>query len=318
MKKLILFASAGFILFSCNEEEEAPKVAPDTVVKGVITNADGNTAWLETFKSEKYSATVNAKGEFEIKVLLKEPTCFDLVNGKAKTYLCLAPGDTVNVSFDAKDIEKTVKYDGKNAKFPNYLADKKRNIDAMMISEFQFLYSLPTDSFLLLAEKSVSKWNTAYDAIKGDTNINKTFIANEEKALKYDRAALFLDYGIWYKKFKMIDSVPGFEKVLETTKDANPANASDLSMESYRNFLNSYININAEKELAADTALKSNPEGAEKAKWLAIEKNIIDSAVKDYLKFNFIIRNSALSFVAEEKNKFKAATKDTVYLKLLK
>ena len=316
MKRLFLLAIASTVFFSCSEETKV--VNPDTVIKGKITNADGNTAWLETFKNEKTEANIGANGEFEIKIALTQAACFDLVNGKARTYLCLSPGDTVNVSFDAKDITGTVKYDGKDAAFPNYLAEKKRTINQLMIGEYDSLYVLNTDTFLLTAKTLITKLKTSYDAIKLDTSIDKTILSWEESAINFDETALILDYPYYSKMMKGIDSVPGLDKILAATNNLSLVDSKSLQLESYRNVLNSYINLKFEDELLADTTLKANSEGKEKAKWLAIEKNITDPSVKEYLEFNFITKNSALSFVAAEKEKLKASTKDTVYQKQLK
>ncbi len=314
MKRILLFTLAASVLFSCSEEEKAP-VNPDTVIKGKITNADGNTAWIETFKNERTQATLNANGEFEIKIALTQPGCFDLVNGKARTYLCLAPGDTVNVTFDAKDIDKTVKYEGKDAAFLNYLANKQRAVIELMTGEYDSLYMLSADTFLLTAETLSSKLKASYDAIKNDTNIDKTILSWEEKALGYDKMALILSYPRNYKMMKMIDSVPGLDKIVNATKDLALNDGANLQLISYRNALNSYIELNSEKELAADTAAVKD---TKKALWNAIEKNVTDAAVKDYLEFNHVRLNYGLDAASEAKDKLKASTKDTVYLKQLK
>ncbi|MFZ9848643.1 MAG: hypothetical protein ACO3EE_10895 [Flavobacteriales bacterium] len=215
MNKLLLLALSNVVLFSCSEEEKI--VNPDIVIKGKITNADGNTAWIETFINERTEATVGANGEFEIKIALTQAACFDLVNGKARTYLCLAPGDTVNVSFDAKDITGTVKYEGKDATFPNYLAEKKRTINQLMSGEYDSLYVLNADTFLLTAETLIAKLKTSFDNIKGDTNIDKSILSWEESAINLDKTALILDYPYYSKLMKGIDSVPGLDKILAAT-----------------------------------------------------------------------------------------------------
>ena len=292
MKKLLLLSFATTMFFACSEEEK-------------IVN-------------ERTQATVAANGEFEIKIALTQATCLDLVNGKARTYLCLSPGDTVNVNFDANNITETVKYDGKDAAFSNYLAEKKRTINHLMSGEYDSLYVLNADTFLLTAETLIAKLKTSFDAIKGDTTIDKSILIWEESAINFDKTALILDYPYYSKMMKGIDSVPGLEKILVATKDLSLSDSKSLQLESYRNVLNSYINLKSEDEIIADTTLKANPEGKEKAKWMAIEKNITDPSVKEYLQFNFINKNSTLSFVAAEKAKLKASTKDTVYQKQLK
>ena len=316
MKKILLFALASTVLFSCSEEE-AKIVNPDTVIKGKITNADGNSAWLESFKGEKTNATVSATGEFEIKIQLKNPSCFDLVNGNARTNLCLAPGDTINVSFDAKDIDATVKYEGKNSKFSNYLADKTRKEKAMS-TQLMNLFNFKQDSFLININNIEADFKKDFEAIKNDTSINKNLLAWAEDALNQEKNAFLYDYRYYHNaltKDSILNEVP---QVMEVAKGFSANSAEKLHLAAYRSALNSFINYHAGTILLTDTALANSAEGKEKAVWMAIDKNISDAAVKEYLQFNFINKNASLAFVAEEKTKFKAATKDTVYQKLMK
>ncbi|MFM7022428.1 MAG: hypothetical protein ACKOXB_05580 [Flavobacteriales bacterium] len=282
MKRLLLSLVALSALFSCGEP--APTVAPETVITGTITNPDGNTVWIENYKNEKIKIdTLNEKGEFEIKFTLAEATCFEIVNGKAKSYLCLAPADTLTASFDAKNICQTIVYSGKSIALNNYLAEKQRSCDKLMTGEYDSLYHMTPDTFLMTAEVLFKTFFSPFDAIKADTSVNKTLIAKEEEALKYEKAALLLDYNYYHKMMRAIDSVPDIHKITDLTKDVNPNNASALDLKAYQNFLMSYINFKAEEVYKADTTLHSNPDGMNKAKLISVEKNITDPVVKEYL-----------------------------------
>jgi len=317
MKKVLLFALSSTILFSCSEEE-TKIVNPDTVIKGKITNADGNSAWLESYKTEHAAtATVSASGDFEIKINLTQPACFDLVNGKARTNLCLAPGDTLNVSFDAKDIDATLRYEGKDAKLASYLADKTRKEKAMS-TELMNLFNYKQDSFLLRINEIEADFNKDIAAIKNDTTINKQLYTWAEEALKNEKYAFLFDYRYYHNTLANDSILKEVPEVMEVAKDFSANNANQLQSSSYRNALNSFVNYHAGTLLLSDTALANSTEGKEKAVWMAIDKNISDATVKEFLQFNFINKNASLAFVADEKAKFKTATKDTVYQKLLK
>jgi hypothetical protein len=283
MKKIALLSLVITALFSCSEP--APAVAPETVITGVITNPDGNTVWIESFKNEKIKIdTLNEKGEFEIKLTLAQASCFELVNGKSKSYLCLAPADTLSVTFDSKNIKESILYNGKSMSFNNYLCQKQRTSDKLMNGEYSTLYGCTCDTFLINADLVFGLINAPFNNIKADTNINETLISKEEEALKYEKAALLLDYNRYHKMIKMVDSVAGIEKVLDLTKDLNPNKAADLELLGFRNYLKSYIDFNAEEVYKADTTLHSAPDGMMKAKALCIDKMISDAAVKEYLQ----------------------------------
>ena len=51
MKNIFIVFIATALLASCGEP--ATPVAPQTVITGVISNPEGNTVWLENYKSEK-------------------------------------------------------------------------------------------------------------------------------------------------------------------------------------------------------------------------------------------------------------------------
>ena len=282
MKKLLLAFIAGTTLFSCGEP--APIIAPETVITGVITNPDGNTIWIENYRNEKIIIdTLNEKGEFEIKFTLGQPSCYEIVNGKSKSYLCLSPADTLSVSFDAKDICKSISYNGKRMFLNNYLCEKQRVSDKLMTGEYDSLYYLTTDTFLLNADILFKTITLPFDVVKADTNINKILISKEEEALKYEKAALLLDYYYYHKMMRMVDSIAGLDKIIALTKDVSPNNAAALELKSYRNFLQSYINFNAESVYKADTTLHSHPDGMTKAKSMCVDKMISDDVVKQYL-----------------------------------
>jgi len=284
MKKLLFAIIATSTLFSCGET--APTLAPETIITGVISNPDGNSVWIENYKNEKIKIdTLNEKGEFEIKFTLSESTCYELVNGKSRTYLCLAPADTLSVAFDSKNISQSIVYSGKGVSFNNYLCEKQKSIDHLMNGEYDSLYYLSADTFLLNSDVLLGLINAPFVALKNDTNVNKSFIAKEEEALKYEKAALLLDYNYYHKMMRMVDTIAGLHKVLALTKEANPNNAAALELKSYRNFLQSYINFNAEEVYKADSTLLSDPiNGMTKAKTIIVDKLITDAAVKSYLQ----------------------------------
>ncbi len=293
MKKLLFALLIATSLFSCGEP--APTAAPETVITGTISNPDGNTIWIENYKNEKIKIdTLNEKGEFEIKFTLGEPSCYEIVNGKSRSYLCLTPADTLSVSFDAKNTCQTISYSGKGFAFNKYLCERQRNSDVLMNGEYDSLYYMTPDTFLLNADILFKTITAPFEAIKADTNISKKLISKEEEALKYEKAALLLDYNYYHKMMRMIDSISGLDKVIVLTKDINPNNAAALELKSYRNFLQSYINFNAEVIYKSDTTLHSNPEGMTKAKSICIDKMISDAAVKEYLQNKLKVENSAM------------------------
>ncbi|MCX6181204.1 MAG: hypothetical protein NT150_04670 [Bacteroidetes bacterium] len=281
MKKIALLSLLVTTLFSCSEPAPAP--TPETVITGVITNQEGNTVWIENYKEEKIQIdTLNEKGEFEIHFTLGQPSCFEIVNGKFKSYICLAPADTIAISFDTKNINETIAYGGKSAAFNKYLGEKQKISNKLMTEQFDSLYYTTTDTFLINTELWFTSISAPFNAIKADTNINKVLISKEEQALKYEKGAVLLDYK-YYHKLMTSDTMVDVSKLVSMVSELNPNNAADLELKSYRNFLQSYVNFYAEEVLMADTALMHQPEGTSKAKQMTIDKKITDPAVKEYL-----------------------------------
>ena len=281
MKNIFIVFIASAFVASCGEP--ATPVAPKTVITGVISNPEGNTVWLENYKSEKIVIdTLNDKGEFELKVTLSEAGCYEIVNGKSRSYICLAPADTLSASFDATKIIQSIAYSGKSSALNKYLIEKQRNTDKIMTEQFDSLYYESTDTFLINAEVLFNAITAPFNNIKTDTNINKVLITKEEEALKYEKAALLLDFK-YYHKLMTNDTIVNIDKILALTKDINPNKAIDLELKSYRNFLQSYINFHTETALVTDTALRSQPNGTDKAIQITIDKMITDPAVKEYL-----------------------------------
>lgn len=125
MKKLIL-AVSGFAFISIAVAQQQVKIS------GSITNAQSkeiiiNTKWRQLSEEAKalIKIQLDDKGSFTFILPTAESTPLILIAGGNTTNMYVHPGDSLNLTADAKSFDETLKYTGKGAEANNYLAKYK-------------------------------------------------------------------------------------------------------------------------------------------------------------------------------------------------
>ncbi len=170
MKK-ILFLALAIATIAC---ENAPK--DYATLSGKITNQNSDSLIVRTRTYSK-AIKVNDDGTFS-DTLKVESGVYNLYDGKEFTYMFLKNGVDINLTLDAKELDKTIKYTGTGAETSNYIAKKSLLQKSLFTPD---LLDLEEDAF---KAKVTEIENKLSELIENNKNIDSTIYASEKAGLE--------------------------------------------------------------------------------------------------------------------------------------
>ncbi len=162
MKHRIVLLIIVSLLFSCARE---PDNHQRTIIAGQIENPISDNIGILVFDdmitrdNSKLSTTVDDSGKFKLEFSIREPQKVFLSRPRSNNLLFLYPGDSLSISFDDKDVRRTMSFDGSSANQNHYLSTFNMNYD--MGNFFMKMRDLPPAEFKNLV---LTNRNDALDA----------------------------------------------------------------------------------------------------------------------------------------------------------
>ena len=200
----------------------------EAIIIGKIENPPSPNVFIEykknlfTLEQGTYEASVDLNNLFGIRINLTEPRTLIFKYLNEKTRLFLAPGDTLKMIFDGKNMSTSLIFEGKNAAANQYLLSNSRRFDdfidenALDYSKFQG----KTADF----QKYI---DTSYIA-------KKNFFDNYDPSVKTAFTKSFMDFAasdfIYWRAFHLLNYYK--------TSNLNQSKAFIDKPNSYFNFLN--------------------------------------------------------------------------------
>jgi thiol-disulfide isomerase/thioredoxin len=122
MRKIYLLIVAIAIV-SCQSETKIDYA----IISGKITNSNSEkTTLYKTDMSIKKKIEISANGTFNDTIKSSEGLYYILRNGNNMTDLYLGDGNNIEISYDAKDYDNTLKISGTGSEYSNYLKEKNK------------------------------------------------------------------------------------------------------------------------------------------------------------------------------------------------
>ncbi len=170
MKK-ILFLALAIATVAC---ENAPK--DYATLSGKITNKNSDSLVVRT---QSYSKTIKINEDGTFRDTLKvESGVYNLYDGKEFTYMFLKNGVDINLTLDAKEFDKTIKYKGTGAETSNYIAKKSLLQKSLFTPD---LLDLEEEAF---KAKVTEIENKLSELIENNKDIDSTIYASEKSGLE--------------------------------------------------------------------------------------------------------------------------------------
>ncbi|MDW7692994.1 TlpA disulfide reductase family protein [Flammeovirgaceae bacterium SG7u.111] len=193
------------------------------VVKGQISNAQIKTILLTNLELTgrvQHAAKLDSLGNFEFKFNILSPHDNYLIyNGKIAT-LFTAPGDTLMVTADDSDFEKTITFSGANANFNQSLKLFSEEFGELLESKEFFVKKrdLPPNEFKSFASDFFGIMETKIDSIITITNPKENVTAWMRNYVKYRLAEDLIEYGLHHKDSLTADYYSFESDFLQTGK----------------------------------------------------------------------------------------------------
>jgi thiol-disulfide isomerase/thioredoxin len=234
MKRLII-ALVALSIFACKQE---PKV-DFAVISGKIENTKIKNVII-TNGDFKAKIAINEDGTFADTLRIPENGFYTMSVGNEYTNIHLGIEDNVNMTVNANEFDKTIKYSGEGSVENNYLAAKILNNSAATANTVEF-YSMDEDAF----KTKLSEIKTANETLlNSSTNADKTFITAEKQNLLYDSYLMLHNYsqrhGYYTKK-----------EDFEVSDSFIPTELKDMTFDDSK----AYKSSSAYKDIAYDKAL---------------------------------------------------------------
>lgn len=163
MRKILIFA-----LLFMTWQLQAKSL---TVVKGIISNPQGNTLDLTfysdliSFKTVRLPVPVNASGTFNIPLYLDAPKTLIINYGDRTEQIYIEPGNRLEMFFDGLDTETPALYLGDGAIHNDYLSKANHKLEKYTDTQINNqIQSLTSDQFKVWIDEMRIKKQMIYDA----------------------------------------------------------------------------------------------------------------------------------------------------------
>ncbi len=201
------------------------------IITGNVKNQSANTIMISHLNNQKLaSVKLDSKGDFKITTKIEDGYYF-FKYGRNTAYVYLYPKDELKVSFDAKNFEKTLLFEGKGSERNNYLV-KKSEIDSQITEDLEAFYKVDEAAYL----KNIENIKKTHLVLLTQYSLEDFFKTEEVKSLEYDRLLSIQNYKSSYKFYLGEDIFPT-ENFYKPIKDVKLDNVNDYQKQPYYRYL---------------------------------------------------------------------------------
>ena len=280
MKKTLILLTILAII-SCKEEPKVDYV----IISGKITNKEKGDVSIMTYdRSFEEKLDISDEGTFVDTVDVKESS-YVIYDGKNPVFLYLEPGYNLNISYDAKDFDKSISINGKGSEISNYLI-AKRKTEKELFGSAQETYSLGEVDYKNKIREIQEAQNKLLMDSKGVSNDYKE---KEQRNLKYFYLNRLRDFEAAHKYFTKDESFTVSDGFLSEMDGFDYNNEIDFEFSNaYKSILNNYYNTEA-ISLAATESIDRD------VAFIKTVKDIQSETIKNGLLFDFANSNITYS-----------------------
>jgi len=275
MKHLKILGFAMLLICSsCQTKEE---VSNDVSITGQIENHDQTFLKFEDFmgKGEWFTEIEVQDGAFAINLLLDKPAIKMLTFGSTFKNIFLQPGETLEISFDASNIDSSFSFGGSLA-VKNVLLDSISKKIGKVDYNYVYTESLENAGRYL---DSMSYANKQYiEELIGGNPLSIDFEEYVKAMAEYNNAGLKIMLG--ERKEEQPENYYDFLNQLSLESDEY------LDILEYRVFLSYYIEMKANKRIKKMDSVKIVEPDALFDESLNVIKEFKNENVRDYALFN--------------------------------
>ncbi len=270
MKKLVLLALIGGIMFSCKNEP----VKDYLVLSGDIQNYKKRDIKLESFRSEEKIKFDRKANKFSDTLKIDKNGFYTITFNKRKFNLYLSPTEDLKIIMDYKNPD-SIKFEGKNALINDYFV-KKAKVFKDEIGNLRDLLSLEEEEFL----EKIGDYKNSLTDLALDSELPESFLKKEIKNIDYE-----------YRRD--LNYYPAYYPVLSGEKDfVVSENFPDVIAQTSLNNGNDYTDFEYYRTILVDNLKKKvNEKTTEEDNFYltyleTIQTEISDTLIKNDLLFH--------------------------------
>ncbi|WP_339610228.1 TlpA disulfide reductase family protein [uncultured Planktosalinus sp.] len=294
---------------SCQKKQEIPN---EVSITGQIENHDQTVLKIQDFmgKGKRFTEIDVQDGTFEINLPIDKPVIKMLTFGSTFKNIFLQPRETLEISFDASNIDSSFNYEGSLA-VENVLLDsiseKLRKVD------YNYVYNESLENAGKYLD-SMSSANKHYiEELIGDQSLSTDFEEYAKAMVEFSNAGLKIRLG--ERKEEQPENYYDFINQLSLENDEY------LDIMEYRFFLSYYIEMKVNERLSKLDSVKAAEPNAPFDESLSVIKELKNDNVRAYALFNALnmrLSEKGLAGFESYYDYFKEHNKDSHYAAQLK
>jgi thiol-disulfide isomerase/thioredoxin len=173
-------------------------------LKGTIENHTNSSLKLETINSVLISEiNIASNGNFDVSFRIEKEGYYSFEYGRNSTFVFLYPKDDLLISFDAKDFQNTLTFDGEGKARNNYLVQKAIT-DAEATKDLKAFYVADEDMFL----SNIQSLKEKHLKLLEEYDTENSFQKLEKQSLEYERLLAIQNFKSSYKFYIGEDIYP--------------------------------------------------------------------------------------------------------------
>jgi acetyl esterase/lipase len=273
-----------FLIFVC--QCKFNHKSQSVYIGGIIKNVEN-----QQLKINDNEIAINKEGRFEYRFELQKASYinFKLDNEIA---LFLEPGDSLFLKLNAEQFYETLKAAGKGEEVNQFLINV--NIEAIKLTEYfqqhyREIFTLGEKSFIHKMDSIRSVFDHLINQfIKENNYKNKYFIKSQRVMVQYSWAEMLLNYPNWYRHFTRNEDIEFSENYYNFINLLDFNDPESMSVDEYRSFLNSYVEVRAKKELKENPIFRDKNYKQIRAKVYVIIQTFTDPKIKSEMLFSIM------------------------------
>jgi thiol-disulfide isomerase/thioredoxin len=313
----LLVLMASILFFSCSKN---PKIIDNSIsIAGKLENSESPIISISFDYEEITQDSVKADGSFLLAFDYEETGIYSILNGDLRFSLYLNPGDSIFITGDSKEFEKTFTASGDMAHENEYLNKKDYFLYESRLYDSYVFMAMKKDAYFFKKDSIISIAKTFLEQLKNTDGIDTAFLSREEASFHYQD--IFMDqlYPMYHALANNIpqDSVDfPTEESRKKVENLPMDNVGLLRVEFYVYMTYRRIESLANEIMEADSSITA----IEMAEWIAIDSLIKVPEMCDFFKYGFIKRSMEYRGplnVEEVYNKFLSENSTPKYVKRL-
>jgi thiol-disulfide isomerase/thioredoxin len=303
----------------------------NVTILGTVKNFKGKSVMAETLKNSlRFEYTIldttklDKNGKFTLKFNIEKPSKIKLKIGEEYTELYAVNGDNISISVDAKNFDKSIKYNGSNKEWNQFVASEILN------ENWNFRYSICKNKESLFLDSLqifyVSKIKNAETLLLND--VLKAFVL---EYFDYTQANIKLMFTYYHKNMNKLEKKPELSKNYYdfiSNIELNKAKTNNLSL--YQQMLG-YISGHFSEEIYEQDTTKNydsinnaivHSKFKEFDKEILVSNEIIETLMYGFdlikadsllMKNDELLKNSSFKFeITEVRDKVKKYAKGAI------